>query len=498
MELREQEHHYQLEKTDRGFEIIPEEYHRPIVGAHLEINGEWTLYYRHEDDLDMDGNEMYNRIGSHILYDFYGILEKLVKTLYLTWEVPDEKKNLKTTESGVVYDPCEVPVSEWAIIQTKRTLGKKARDFWKETMDILDPEVEEVLRKCYAVARNSGAWGRLYSIISKRDKDDYYRFLFNDLKNFYPARVSVLHDANLWVGTQDQYGESRADWRLSFQGGGQFYTSLNKTLSNMPQGITYHWLFGLQKLRLPEPATTRLKLFAYTYLGRFYSNQIAKFEKVILRSSEETIREAVEYIWHYLPTIETGDFRKPKGIAHAFSIMYDYPHDIGKWDMVGLARRSEEYHHIRQQERLLHSTRWDIEYEDLEKLPTAKPPIKLPTAKGITLLDTYKAVVDEGTLMNHCIASYAQNAVVGDDYLFHVEYKGEMASVQVKPEGFVGQSYGPNDRINGASKYGARVLGEWAKQLEGTQPIIDKRVFEIKEKPKGEVRYTVEGDEIPF
>jgi len=501
MKLRNQKHHYQLEKTQTGFEIIPEEYHRPIIGAILFETGEWELYVRYEEE---SGESLYNTFDKAITYDFYGILNKMVEALYQTWEVPDEKKNLKTNENGEVYDPCEEPISHWAKEQTRRTLARKARDFWRETIETsLEPEVGEVLRKCYAVSRNSGNWGRVLEAVRRRKEEPYFRHLFQDLKNFYPARVSLLHDHDLWQRTKDQYGTSRADWRLSYQAGGQFYTSLHKTLSNMPQGITYHYLFGLKSIRLPEPATTRLKLFTYVYLGRFFEQDIVRFEKVILKSSEDNIRKAIEYVWNYMPTMETGDFRKPNGIAHALNVIFDYPHPVGDWDMLGLAKRSEEWHHQRNVERQLNSIDWDIDYEEMLTLETARPPIDLPKDKNIRFLATHGDVVIEGDVMHHCIASYATSALKGKCYLFHIEYGGEKASVEVKPQGYVGQAYGPKDVINRASIYGRKVLTKWAEGLVGAgEPILSDKISGLKQKPVNPIqvmeRHLLGVDEIPF
>ena len=43
MELREQEHNYELVETEDGFEIIPIEKYREPVRARLLQNGFWTI-----------------------------------------------------------------------------------------------------------------------------------------------------------------------------------------------------------------------------------------------------------------------------------------------------------------------------------------------------------------------------------------------------------------------------------------------------------------------
>ena len=48
--------------------------------------------------------------------------------------------------------------------------------------------------------------------------------------------------------------------------------------------------------------------------------------------------------------------------------------------------------------------------------------------------------------MQHCIGSYADAAVMGDSYLFHIEYEGESASAEVLNSGVVRLSLPRNSR----------------------------------------------------
>ena len=67
--------------------------------------------------------------------------------------------------------------------------------------------------------------------------------------------------------------------------------------------------------------------------------------------------------------------------------------------------------------------------------------------------------------MKHCIATYAERAVRGDCYLFHVEYDNQHASVEVDLYGQVRQARGPRNTCNRACVYGQRVLRRWGEQL---------------------------------
>lgn len=96
-----------------------------------------------------------------------------------------------------------------------------------------------------------------------------------------------------------------------------------------------------------------------------------------------------------------------------------------------------------------------------EKTQTALPPIPLLEDPHITFLADVGAVYREGQTMQHCIASYAGDAVQGGCYLFHIDYQDTTASTMIDARGRMVQSFGPRNVTNAASRYGAQVLGSW-------------------------------------
>lgn len=466
--MREQEHNNEVVEFKRGFKIVPRDETRPPVVAALDNNGFWHIKGMKYDVIPM--------------YFYYPLVDWCVERLYDTWVSPrgdfgedEHKKHI---------------VKMWASKVTGKTLNKKIHGIWKRCIAEFDPEIAELHRKLYSVAKGSGYWKRrIIEIIENREENKY---LIKDMIKYRAARTAVLmcHDDNY------------KNWRSIYSFDGTINTSLNKTLNNMPGSIVYYRLFGLANITLPEPATTRLRLMAYAYLGSVKINRvydsfanimigegddIHNYIDVIKRSSEEDIRKAVKYVWSFCPSYNTGDFRKWKGIEHAFGIIFDYPHDlVGEWDIMGLAKRAEKYHFDEEQrlaaEERARQARWRAqnekqrkELEVISRSNTALPPIPLPENESIKLLDSYNEVRAEGALMAHCIAMYAEKAVRGGCYLFHVNYKGEMASVEVSPDGYVRQSYGPRDSSNKASEYAHRTLSQWAKKLqkvENKTPIL--------------------------
>jgi hypothetical protein len=67
--------------------------------------------------------------------------------------------------------------------------------------------------------------------------------------------------------------------------------------------------------------------------------------------------------------------------------------------------------------------------------------------------------------MEHCIASYCEQAVEGRCYLFHAEYQGEKASVEVNPSGEIIQARGPRNCYNKAAQWATQVFGQWGRGL---------------------------------
>jgi hypothetical protein len=117
--------------------------------------------------------------------------------------------------------------------------------------------------------------------------------------------------------------------------------------------------------------------------------------------------------------------------------------------------------------------------------PVALPPIPLPYHPGLRFLSRVSEICLEGREMRHCIASYAGKALAGECFLFHVEHRGKVASVEVDPHGRVLQAYGPEDRRNSAARWGERALREWGRRfptqaaavVESAYPDIDEIPF---------------------
>lgn len=122
-------------------------------------------------------------------------------------------------------------------------------------------------------------------------------------------------------------------------------------------------------------------------------------------------------------------------------------------------RRDDAQRAAQRQQKLMSQKEW------MSK-ETAKPPAELPDAiegGSVRFLQTVYEIHLEGDDMRHCIATYDSSAVSGSCYLYHVEYKGQMASVEISPTGQLRQIKGPKNTQNLATEWGGRFFIEWLK-----------------------------------
>jgi hypothetical protein len=438
----EQEHNYEVIKLENGFRVIPKDSNRRTLTYTVNSYGFWQNFSTCPSDHFLP------------LYGFRRLVDVVVGDIYHDWKSPKENQKFGVT----------LMIKEWAKKITGRCLNHPIMNVWKETIDTVDPVIATIHRLFFSVASGNGDWFNV-----KRMLEMWNPYLIKDTTNYRAARIAVLYAHRYGLIAEDRYLGDNFDWLLSYSANGTKYTSLTKTLMNLPGGIVPVMLTEqLPHFILPEPAKSRIRLLSYLVLSRSRNFH----PSAILKSSDDEIYTAVKYMWHYFPGKDTTDFRSTQGIIRALNLIFDYE---GNWDnlsILGLARRAEEYHHNLELQRRLRNEANQRRMEEnrakeerMKTSDTAKPKIELPDNEHIKFLDTYQSVIEEGEIMEHCIASYARRAVEGSCYLFHVDYDNEMASVEVSPNGYVSQSYGPRDRINKASEYGRKELNIWAKQL---------------------------------
>jgi hypothetical protein len=250
------------------------------------------------------------------------------------------------------------------------------------------------------------------------------------------------------------------NWRCLYSPTGVPYRSLNRTLMNLPDGIPPNLLCRLNRIRLERPILDPLELTALLAHAAHErperDPEVVTTQRWILQhATADQIRAAIARI--ATATERSLSPRRDRDIAFAIDYLADYPNAY-RGTLEGLVGRAIRWH--REVAAQVQIEKLVTGLGGLEQ-PTARPPIPLPTAPGITFLDSVGAVIEEGRRMENCIASYARAAVSGDCFLFHIDCEGQMASVQVNPCGEIFQAAGPRNCDNHAASWGWRQLDEW-------------------------------------
>lgn len=470
MQMREQEHNYQVyEKRDRII-ISPREKCRPPV------------------EVKLDKEKGYWVIGkySYPIFSMGDILYDVVCDLYKTWKPDNENYRLNKEinkkrdiifESGNFYTYTEEEhkiigkqeqIKKWAFSRTKRTLARPIRDAWKNILERnFDPLRIELHKKAYSVA-GRGNIG-YFEIVERLYKEkDLFTYQIQDFLNYYPARVAFMLFPRLenldW------------DWLASYSYCDKSYPALNKTLMNMPY-VPYVYLGCLAGIYLPRAVTNRYQFLSLLSLGYTNGQVSDKQRDIILRSSEKNIKESIELVWEAVDwnlksQRKTMDYRRTKLFTNMINYIFDYPDELGNWNLLGVTKRSIAYHNESEEKKQRRIEINRLKNKQISVSPTAQPPIPLPEVEGISLLKSYEDVVKESENMHHCVWSYAKRAVLGEIYLFHIEKEKEVATAEVSASGIVKQIRGPYNQHNSACSYGERILKEWSKNLNGKEPKI--------------------------
>lgn len=257
------------------------------------------------------------------------------------------------------------------------------------------------------------------------------------------------------------------------------YRNLNITVSNLkvpPPVAGMRMLMHEHASPFPIPLTTQHDIRTFSAYKLFVSNdgnggidlENSFLNNIFLYSSKDDVMEVIK---GGLPNrLRTNQYiekmRYIRDAAHAIP--------IGRRNIKTLHRYAEEYH--RDLIRRPNMARYASGRELDQKLDTKKPELALPEDANIKFLSTVGDVYEEGEKMGHCVASYANAAVQGNCYLFHIDFNGEMATAEVSKDGYISQIRGPRNQENKACEYGKKILEDWTNQFK---PEINNWVGEI-------------------
>lgn len=256
------------------------------------------------------------------------------------------------------------------------------------------------------------------------------------------------------------------------------YRSLSRTLMSLPGRIPYRLLRTLADIELERPIYDRVVLIALLeakghLCNLHFEESACRLASVVLdrepnirlfmhaqRSDIYAAMQAVgaDIRWNLSP-------RRIDDIAMVARFLMDYP-EAHHGKLAGLTRKAIEWH--REQTR----------YEFVDDpgnitlgIKTEAPPIPLPEIPGVTFLSTLREVYREASLMKHCVVNCLASALSGHSFLFHCDYKGHHATVQVAADGRILQANGPYNVPNPAVGFAANRLAQWGSGLRAQRTL---------------------------
>ncbi|MEY4565228.1 MAG: PcfJ-like protein [Planctomycetota bacterium] len=249
--------------------------------------------------------------------------------------------------------------------------------------------------------------------------------------------------------------EKLRSWRTLFSDTGKTYRALNQTLDHLPGNLSPYVVSQLRFTHLSRAYSDRaeLVLFLLTSPQSQYEDRAVN-ERIFRDAQRQEIQRAMALVGRALQT--ELSLRRTADISTMATYLKDYP-EVHNGRLVGLAEASIRYHRELAENRVREYTAADR--------PVAAPPIPLPEVEGLRFLGTTNEIIAEGAKMGHCIARYARSALEGNSFLFHYDYKDEMASIEVDRSGHVRQSFGPRNLTNRASEKARHLLTHWARNF---------------------------------
>lgn len=339
-------------------------------------------------------------------------------------------------------------VHDWARERTALAISRRVHAYWQREVNKFHPDQLRVLRAVWTTTMRDHEM--LYSPIFLKQA-----YLVSDLLRYRAARHALvgMNVTARWEPPVEAYIDMMRHWRDAFSDTNKSYPALNRTLDTLPGNIKTDRMWQLQLLHLQRAISDRLELLVTLNT----TNWRAQHRHIYMHARHDDIVRAMGLVSRYLH-LSLRPVRQDD--VSRFSMFLNDYRETHNGNIVGLAEKAVDYHRDIAQHQVRQSTGGLPDEQE-----TALPPVALPVDPHIRFLDTVGAVRREGEQMLHCIAGYAPFAVSGDSFLFHVDYRGEVASVEVAVAGYVSQAYGPQNTINAASRYGARMLKQWAQQL---------------------------------
>jgi hypothetical protein len=423
------------------------------------------------------------------LCEYYALSRRIAEELMHDWHPRQEPRSWPG-------------IKRWATDGVAGAIGKQAHERWQRLLDTVDPTVLAVHKAVFAATMGCGpvlfepelytrrwvvrdivryraaavaasqAQALAQNLPLRRAK---HSALYVELKAELEALRRRAEDAGFTLHSMmHPWGDrplpeidavdALEEWRALFSIYGEPYTSLDRTLMNLPGGVPASLVCLLCHVRLARPYTERLPLLAllaYVQVVRERYGCDNFNGRVFANATTDELKRAVTAVGKYRHA--DLSHRKTVDVLSAIRFLADYP-EPHHGRLGGLVDKAIRWH----RDGVAEEARKIVEELGTDT-PVAQPNV-LPAIPGVRFLDTVGAVCEEGAALGHCVATYATDAVRGHTYLFHVEHAGDQATVQMAPDGRIVQARGPHNQKNGAATWGRRTLGQWARGADLGEP----------------------------
>jgi len=472
---------YNIERREGGFKVTRD----GMLNADISL-GKFGLVINlssvAKDPTDLVFENIPYSIG---FMQYHRMVEILADEMMRVWEAAaiEKRRFTLTSERFRNHNKGFVPkkVKLWTKSKFQQGLGKSLHTEWKMLIATVDPKILAIQKKYLVVRGPSARFPEIF-----KDEQLYKdNSILSDLATYVPVHYAIDNaeyvDGKIRFRSKEDHWYDRRNrvgvvenWRLLFCDTPHTYKAMNKTLDLCPRGVGGGFLFNLKKVHLKEPITDRVKISAVGFIAGY--QHYRRHLDCILRSSPEQIKKAFKIYKNQGETRKNDkkfSLRGHKSLHQFLQYACDYDGEHNG-EIVGLLHKSIEWHNNAEARRELEhraylaATAAEREAYARDMVPTNKtklPPVDLPEQPEIRFLSTVQEVIDEGTLMSHCIGRYAREAVQGKCYLFHTELGGDKASTMVDLNGNITQSYGPHNCKNKASDWAERTLVTWCKKL---------------------------------
>lgn len=343
-----------------------------------------------------------------------------------------------------------------AFKKTSTSIARKFKVVLDDLEKELKPEVSFLWRQLFRFYGPKKVPAQS-SMITKLVADEYY---LKDLSKYLCAAY-ILTDYRFSDPSYSIPSYSTpivlkpCEWLKGLAHDSKIYPSLAKTIYGIRYPVPAYLLRILNQFKLPREFKNRTELFCYL-LGTNHQNFY--FHKhIIANTTFQDIKKALIIAKRSFPISKSG-LGKFTNIHTLINWCCDFPEQLGPGaSIVTLAKRSFEWHGAFRQAHTAPTV----------NVKLALPPIELPAISGVRLLTESQELVKESEEMHHCVSSYTSKAAEGRCYIFHVDFEGEKATVEISRDGGITQVKGPCNQTNAACHYARKefLKSGWLEKL---------------------------------